>query len=105
MVFSDPKPGCEDEYNQWYNDEHIGDVLNAPGFVAARRFRIAADPNAALPHRYVAIYEMETDDPDKVMAELTRRSDQGVFQISSALDLNGVRTFIAEEIHADTASD
>ena len=41
-VTSDPVPGREDEYETWYNDAHLPEVLSIPGFAAARRF-VATD--------------------------------------------------------------
>ena len=38
VVLTNPTSGKEAEYNKWYNDQHIPDVLNVPGFVAAQRF-------------------------------------------------------------------
>ena len=31
-------PTREDEYNHWYDQIHIPDILKTPGFVRARRF-------------------------------------------------------------------
>lgn len=43
-VHSNPVPGREDEYNDWYTNQHLSDVLASPGFVAAQRFEVAAPP-------------------------------------------------------------
>jgi len=39
VVLTNPTSSKEAEYNEWYNKQHIPDVLNVPGFVAAQRFR------------------------------------------------------------------
>jgi hypothetical protein len=67
VVYTNPSdPAREEEYNSWYNEIHLPDVLAIEGFVAATRFRIAdarIDPSAPAPaHRYLALYEVETDD-------------------------------------------
>ena len=41
IVFTNPVEGKESEYNDWYNRQHIPDVLNIPGFVSGQRFRLA----------------------------------------------------------------
>lgn len=62
VVHSNPVEGREDEYNDWYNNQHIPDVLAVPGFVAAQRFKVDDIPrNASAPHRYLALYEIEGD--------------------------------------------
>ena len=38
FVFSNPVAGHEDEYNNWYNEQHAPDVVFIPGFVTAQRF-------------------------------------------------------------------
>src|SRR5262245_28325791 len=48
-------PLVEDEFNAWYNDEHIPELLRVPGFATGRRFRaIEGQP------RYAAMYELSS---------------------------------------------
>jgi hypothetical protein len=74
IVFSQPPEGVsEEEFNRWY-DAHVPEILAAPGFVAARRFRldpIVQDAVAPVPFRYLALYEVEGD-PDEALAELAK---------------------------------
>ncbi len=84
MVITNPVPGQEAQYNDWYDRQHIPDVLRVPGFVAAQRFRVVGE--SALPGQYVAIYELETDDPAAALAELTARAGQPAMPLSDALD-------------------
>lgn len=51
----------EDEFNAWYQGEHLDDRLGVPGFLSARRFR-AIDA----PQRYAAVYE--TTSPDVLLS-------------------------------------
>jgi len=63
MAFSNPLEGLEDEFNRWYNEVHLDDVLKVPGYISAQRFELSPTqmvPGA--PYRYVALYEVETDD-------------------------------------------
>lgn len=63
VVQSNPAPGREPEYNEWYNGRHLSDVLSFPGFVAAQRF--VQSPVKRFPdwpeykYRYLALYEFE----------------------------------------------
>ena len=66
----------EDEYNKWYTEEHLADVVSVPGFGSARRFVLSETPGfEGLPSndfKYMAIYELDTDDVEgaaKAMAE------------------------------------
>jgi len=79
-VFSNPVDGREDEYNQWYDEIHVREVLQVPGFVSAQRFRVGAELIGSSPHRYLAIYEFQADDPAVALAELGRAA--------SSMDMN-----------------
>ena len=90
IVHSNPVEGREDEYNEWYDKVHLSDVLKVPGFVAARRYRAAgtpADGNAPA-HRYIAIYELRTDDPDATLQALFEAFEAGM-DMSETIDLQG----------------
>ena len=52
MIEIDPEH--EDEFNRWYEQEHIPEKLEVPGFRSARRFQ--ADDGAS---RYLAVYELD----------------------------------------------
>jgi hypothetical protein len=98
VVFSEPAAGREDEYNSWYDRQHLGDVLAVPGFVACQRFRLQPDAEAPAdaPAKYLALYEIETDDLGATMAALGERAGTPAMPISEAL--SGVRTHMAEAI-------
>jgi len=89
MVLTNPVAGQEDEYNHWYNEQHIPDVLKVPGFVAAQRF-LATDEGRQNGHKYLAIYEIESGDINQTMAELKSRVGGPLMQTSPALDRAGV---------------
>jgi hypothetical protein len=61
IVLSDPVPGGEDEYNDWYTGTHLREVVNTPGFVAAQRFQFVTSGGEGPPNGYLAIYEVEGD--------------------------------------------
>ncbi|MET7402059.1 DUF4286 family protein [Dactylosporangium sp. NPDC005572] len=58
VVRTNPVDGREDEYNEWYTNKHVPDILALPGFVAARRY-VLAEPDETAEFRYLAIYEVE----------------------------------------------
>jgi hypothetical protein len=71
-------PDAEDDFNAWYDEEHLPALSGVPGALAARRYRStsacsgeveAGSPTrtcANMPgtgtHRYVAIYHLESPD-------------------------------------------
>jgi len=79
VVESAPGEGREDEYNEWYSEKHIPQILRSPGFIRANRYRLSELPQAGTPtpkHPYVVIYHLEADDIGvaiaNMRAELTR---------------------------------
>lgn len=97
VVPSSPHEGQDDVYKSWYDNVHVHDVCSVPGVKSGRRFIAhAASPNA-VPARYLAIYEIETDDPADVVNELGRRGYAGEMVISPALDTSTAAMFIYEE--------
>jgi hypothetical protein len=85
IVLTRPVEGREEEFNDWYNNTHLPEVLGTDGFIAAQRFKLAGGPDAPAP--YLAIYEVESDDFAASLAKLFQRVDEGKIAISSALDV------------------
>ena len=86
-VFTNAQDGRDDEFNEWYSNRHLQDLLRVPGIVAAQRFRHSSvqRSNPPYPWRYLAIYEIETDDLAGTIAEITRRSGTDAMVLSDAL--------------------
>src|SRR4051812_5666782 len=40
LAFTNPVEGREDEYNEWYTNTHLADLLRVPGLMSAQRFRL-----------------------------------------------------------------
>lgn len=98
LVFTTPRPGQDDAYNSWYDDQHLDDVLRSKGFVAAQRFRVAPQFGAPEILPYLAIYEIEADDPQVALDELARLADASVIPISDSLDAMASVTYLASPI-------
>jgi hypothetical protein len=76
VVLTNAVEGKDDTFNEWYTNTHLGDVLAVPGFVSAQRFKLADAQRAKPPHpfRYLALYDIETNDLQKTLDELGKRS-------------------------------
>jgi hypothetical protein len=88
LVFTDPVEGREEEYNDWYDNQHVPDALTFPGFKSAQRFRtgpgyLGKEP----PCRYATIYEIEAD----TIEDAIRASEEGT-----------ARTFVTDAIDRGT---
>jgi hypothetical protein len=97
IVMTNPVAGKEAEYNDWYNQNHIPDVLNVPGFFCAQRFRLADTQfggGASRAYKYLALYEIETDDLAGTLKELRARGGTPEIVATDALDTSSIETFI-----------
>jgi hypothetical protein len=59
----------DDKFNDWYDNVHVPDVLKTPGFISARRF-VNPDISTVESGKYVAMYEIETEDIRKTLGAL-----------------------------------
>jgi hypothetical protein len=89
----------DQEFNAWYDDIHLGDLLRIPGVVAARRSKLSdsqmtmvdstlilCDPKTlGAKYRYLALYSIETDDIAAVLAAIKARSGTSEMVISPYL--------------------
>jgi hypothetical protein len=75
VVFTNPVPGREEEYNDWYSNTHIRDLVSVPGCAAATRYQLSHTQRMEAPHpwQYMAIYEIETDDIQGFLDALNAR--------------------------------
>jgi len=63
-------PNREEEFRDWYLHTHFHDLLETPGVVQAHRYRsLNPDPRAG-EALYLAIYEVDSDDPMGVMRRI-----------------------------------
>jgi hypothetical protein len=96
IVLSNAADERHDEFNDWYTNIHLRDVLAVDGFAAAQRFRLAdaqLQPDQPSPHRYLAVYEIEADDVTAPLQALLSGVTSGAIPLSDTLDLGSVTTF------------
>jgi hypothetical protein len=73
FAFSDCKdPSKEKEFNDWYDNTHMPDMLQVPGFIKATRW-MSADKKENEIRKYLAMYELETDSIEDFNAKMRER--------------------------------
>lgn len=75
VVLSNPVPGRDEVFNDWYTHTHVPEVLQVPGILSAQRFRRTASQRqpGPQPYEYLALYACEAEDPADVTRELLAR--------------------------------
>jgi hypothetical protein len=94
FVWSEPVEGQEDVYNDWYDNIHLDDVRAIPEFVGATRFKFSSE--TPTPRKYLAVYDIETNEPSTIMERLTEAAAK--LFISPALDSDRIILSIMRKI-------
>lgn len=74
-------PDRDEEYNTWYDEVHLPELVALDGFVSARRLR-PVDGDGP----YVALYEIEGDDLQAILESM--RANSRKLHMSDALQLD-----------------
>lgn len=100
FVLTNPTEGREQEFNRWYDEVHVPDVLKVPGFTSAKRFKAAKGQDGGKqPHwSYAAIYKIVTDDLPETLKAMHDRAGTPDMIMSEAIDLDGVYATVYERI-------
>jgi hypothetical protein len=78
LAFTNPVAGREAEFNTWYDDVHVKDLLAIRGIAAAQRFMVVPTGDAtAPPHQYLAMYRLDAP-VEEVRANLAVDRDRRV---------------------------
>jgi hypothetical protein len=92
-------PEREDEYNNWYSNEHIPEVLAIDGITSARRFKVhPATPLDDDTPSYCAVYELDADDLGALLGELGARAMDGRMKMSDAMQMDPVPSMVIYEL-------
>jgi len=55
LTMTEPQQAMEEEFNAWYDTEHLAERLAIPGFLSARRWQRDCNPGEG---KYLATYEL-----------------------------------------------
>jgi hypothetical protein len=85
IVMTAPVEGRESEYNDWYQNTHLDQVVAIDGFKSAQRFQLTTSLGSNESPPYLAIYEIETDDIDTVVEKMKTLAGTQNLIVSDAL--------------------
>jgi len=71
LIMVNPVDGQDDALNEWLDTRHIPEVLTTPGFLSCTRYQLTeGETNPRATHKYMHVYDVETDDLDKTKAAM-----------------------------------
>jgi hypothetical protein len=101
IVFNEPESAAvEDEYNAWYDDNHVPQILaNVPTITGATRYRIAPGQSSAIPGapRYLAIYDIEADNVMDAFKQLGQATVDGQVVMTDQIRKDPPSTYLVYE--------
>jgi hypothetical protein len=87
VAYGNPKPGREDEYDQFYSGIHIPAALKVEGWAAVQRYRLNDVqhrwPADTSPFSRLAIYEL-AGDPDQAVRNLLAAREKDLVPTTEA---------------------
>lgn len=92
IVFADPLPGQEVAFNDWYQNQHLGDLMQLEGWVGAQRFRLESSvsdrkaPDGSRRLGYAVLWDLEGADAGEVRGRVGPAITGGKSRKSPAFD-------------------
>ena len=87
VALTNPLPGKEAEYNDWYQNTHLPEVIALPGGVQAQRFKLVAKLMGSDENQNLAIYEFECDNPAELLGAFGQAAQSGKMTPGTAQDM------------------
>ncbi len=86
----------QEEYDQWYEERHIPEVLQLPEFISAQRFKMSSHVSGEGTHTFLTHYEIEAESSDAAKKALIDAAMAGRFYMLPGLDTSTMVTEIYE---------
>ncbi|MFT7652219.1 MAG: hypothetical protein ACI9ON_004267 [Limisphaerales bacterium] len=94
MVLTEPTEGQDESFNDYYENQHLEEVLQTTNFTSAQRFKLAGSAGEDSPLPYLAVYETTANSADDVLEDLAARRKDRVQ--SDALNRRTGRAWVFE---------
>jgi hypothetical protein len=98
IALSRPVEGKEAEFHEWYQTKHLPEIVGLPGGVGAQRYQLVAKLMGADVNEFLAIYDIEGDDPRAFLGALGQASADGRMTRTDANDMGTVYTALFSEL-------
>lgn len=93
LVLTNPVPGKEAEFEAWYEQQHVPEVLDIPGYVAASRWKkshlVWPSGRPSVDQSRAALYTVEGDLEAAINA-LTSRVADGTIVLPDCIDIETI---------------
>ena len=80
-------PGQDDAFNEWHTNTHMREVIEATGFEFSERMKLVPGTNQGDAYGYLITMEIESDDPQAVLAKMAAAVESGKIGLSDTLTM------------------
>lgn len=87
IALTNPIPGKEAEFHDWYQNTHLRELVAFEGVEGAQRYKLVAKLIGADANQWLAIYDIETDDPGALLARMGQAAASGTLTQGTASDM------------------
>lgn len=87
IALTTPQSGREEDYHRWYDNHHLPELVNKFGMTGAQRYELVAKLIGNDSNPYLAIYDIETDDPMALLGRIGQATAAGELTQSDAQDM------------------
>lgn len=94
LALTNANEGRDKEFNEWYDNTHLKDLLNMPAVKSATRFRLIDNKSWA----YLSIYDLDCEDPREVVKDIEALVASGKMVISPAVSLDSALALLAQPL-------
>ena len=98
IALTTPLPGKEAEYHDWYNNAHLPELVNMFGMDGAQRYELVVKLAGADTNPYLAIYDIETDDPMALLGQMGAAAESGKMTPPTTQDMATTYTALFSEL-------
>jgi hypothetical protein len=101
VILTSALPGKLEEFERWYDNQHLPDVVRVPGIKSAKRYRlktriVTPDTFEAPAWSSLAIYEFDSDDPVATAAQISALAGTAAMPATEAIDPEKTLKIVAE---------
>jgi hypothetical protein len=97
LALTTPVAGKESEFHAWYQDRHLPEMVSFPGMRGAQRYKITAKLVGSDCNPWLAVYDLETDDPMAFLGALGKAASAGQLTHSDSSDMATTYSALFEE--------
>ena len=95
LVLTEPTEGNEAEFNDYYENTHLDEVISSASYDSAQRFKLVHEVGEPCPLPYLAVYEAEGESGEEVIQRLN--DSRGERVQSGSLNKKTGRVWVFEQ--------